>query len=107
MSLYSDNEIPRHEPENPENLTKMELTERELAISAIMAQIPNASPKIVEMCWNYIRRNTVETVREQINTGFFDKPSEFANPPGGTLKTAWVYNADGTLAEPEPELICS
>jgi hypothetical protein len=102
MSYYSGNDIPRTERENPENLTKLQLEEREMAIKEIMRQFPDASPKIVEICWNYIRREGLQNVREKINTGFFDKPSEFANPVGGVLKTAWVYNPDGTLVEPEP-----
>lgn len=101
MSYYSNTEIPKHIPDNPENLTKLELMERDRAIQAILKEQPNASPKMVEMCWNYIRREGLSTVRERIESGFFDKPSEFANPVGGILKTAWVYNADGTLVEPE------
>jgi hypothetical protein len=98
MSYYSGDDIPRTEREN---LTKLQLEERERAIKEIIRQFPDASPKIVEMCWNYIRREGLQTVREKIETGFFDKPSEFANPVGGVLKTAWVYNPDGTLVEPE------
>jgi len=102
MSLYAGSEIPRAVPENPENLTKLQLTERERAIAEIIKQQPDASPKMVEMIWNYIHREGLSTIRERIESGFFDKPSEFANPKGGVLKTAWVYNADGTLVEPEP-----
>jgi hypothetical protein len=102
MSLYSGTEFKQVERENPENLTKLQLEERERAIKEIMRQFPDASPKHVEMCWNYIRREGLQTVRERIETGFFDKPSQFSNPVGGVLKTAWVYNPDGTLVEPEP-----
>jgi len=102
MSLYAGSDIPRAVPENPENLTKLQLTERERAIAEIIKQQPDASPKMVEMIWNYIHREGLSTIRERIESGFFDKPSEFANPKGGVLKTAWVYNEDGTLVEPEP-----
>jgi hypothetical protein len=101
MSYYSGSEFPRAQPENPENLTPIQLVERDRAIAEILRINPDASPKMVEMCWNYIRREGVETVRERINSGFFNKPSEFSNPVGGVLKTAWVYHADGTLVEPE------
>ena len=101
MSYYSADEIPRAQQENPGNLTPLELNERERAIKAIMIENPDASPKMVEMCWNYIHREGLGVVRERINSGFFNKPSQFSNPVGGVLKTAWVYNADGTLVEPE------
>ena len=102
MSYYSGDEFPRAEIDNPMNLTKLQLAEREKAIKEIMRLQPDASSKHVELCWNYIHREGLEKVREKINTGFFDKPSEFANPVGGVLKTAWVYNPDGSLVEPEP-----
>lgn len=95
MSYYSDSEIPRAIENNPENLTVLQLAERTRAISQILLQFPDASPKHIEMCWNYIRRNGLDKVREQINTGYFNKPSEFSNPVGGILKTAWVYESDG------------
>jgi hypothetical protein len=99
MSYYSDSEIPRATEDNPEGLTVLQLAERTRAIAHNLLQFPDASPKHIEMSWNYIRRNGVETVREQINTGFFNKKSEFSDPVGGLLKTAWVYEADGiTLA---------
>ena len=44
------------------------------------------------------RMINIENVREQINTGYFNKPSEFASPQGGLLKTAWIYEPDGTLS---------
>jgi hypothetical protein len=99
MSYYASDEIPRSQEDNPENLTKLELIERTSAIKSIMVQFPEASPKHIEMCWNYIHRKGLLTVREQINSGFFDKKSEFSDPVGGVLKTAWVYNVDGSLAE--------
>lgn len=99
MSYYSDSNIPRAIEDNPENLTVLELAERARAIAQILVQFPDASPKHIEMCWGYIRRKGLDTVREQINSGYFNKPSEFSNPVGGVLKTAWVYEADGvTLA---------
>jgi hypothetical protein len=98
MSYYSDSEIPRAQEDNPENLTELQLNERKLAIAQILLQFPDASPKMIEMCWNYIRRKGLEHVREEINTGYFNKPSEFSNPQGGLLKTAWVYEPDGTLS---------
>jgi hypothetical protein len=98
MSYYSDLEIPRAKEENPENLTELQLNERKIAISQIMLQYPDASPKNVELCWNYIRRKGLESVREEINTGYFNKPSEFAEPKGGLLKTAWIYEPDGSLS---------
>ena len=102
MSLYCGDEIPRHVPENPENLTKLELEERERAIKEVLRLNPDASAKLVELAWNYIRREGLQNVREKINSGFYEKnPSQFCNPVGGVLKTAWVYNADGTLVEPE------
>lgn len=100
MSFYADSEIPRAQQDNPENLTRIQLTERERAISETLKQQPDASPKMVEMIWNYIHREGLSTIRERIESGFFDKPSQFANPKAGTLKTAWVYHADGTLVEP-------
>ncbi len=103
MSYYSGSDIPRHVPENPENLSKLKFVERENAIREIMKLYPDASPKMVELCWNYINRKGIETVREEIESGHFDKPSQFSNVSGHTvLKTAWVYNPDGTLVEPEP-----
>ena len=98
MSYYSNTEIPRAQEDNPENLTELQLNERKLAIAQILLQFPDASPKMIEMCWNYIRRKGLENVREQINTGYFNKPSEFASPQGGLLKTAWIYEPDGTLS---------
>lgn len=80
MSLYSGDEIPRYQDENIEKLTKLEVVERERAIGEMMRQFPDASPSHVQMCWNYLHREGVETVRERINSGFFDKPSQFANP---------------------------
>jgi hypothetical protein len=77
MSYYSDTEIPRAEEANPEGLTKLELVERTRAINEIKKQYPNVSPVHIEWCWNYIHRTGLEKVREQINTGFFDKPSQF------------------------------
>ena len=100
MSLYIGDEIPRAKEENPEGLTVLELEERKRAVNEILRTQPNADPKHVEWAWNYIRRKGLQTVREQINTGFFDKPSEFSVPPGGVLKTAWVYEPDGSLASP-------
>lgn len=103
MSYYSGSDIPRHEPENPENLSKLKLVERENAIKEILKLYPDASTKMIELCWNYINRKGVETVREEIESGHFDKPSQFSNVHGQTvLKTAWVYEPDGTLVEPEP-----
>jgi hypothetical protein len=101
MSYYSGSDIPRTTIDNPENLTTLQLQERERAIKEIMVHYPDVSPKMVEMCWNYIQREGLKIVRERIESGFFNKPSEFSNPIGGVLKTAWVYNADGTLVEPE------
>jgi hypothetical protein len=103
MSYYAGSDIPRHVPENPENLSKLKLVERENAIKEILKLYPDASSKMVELCWNYINRKGVETVREEIESGYFDRPSQFSNVSGHTvLKTAWVYNPDGTLVEPEP-----
>jgi hypothetical protein len=99
MSYYSDSEIPRSTEDNPENLTVLQLTERTRAIAQILLQFPDASPKHIEMCWNYIRRKGLETVREEINTGYFNKPSEFSNPVGGVFNTALIFNPDGTLVE--------
>lgn len=98
MSYYSDSEIPRAKEDNPENLTELQLNERKRAIAQILLQFPDASPKMIEMCHNYIRRKGLETVREEINTGYFNKPSEFANPQGGLLKAGFVYEPDGTLS---------
>jgi hypothetical protein len=102
MSYYASSEIPRHEPENPENLSKVKLVERENAIKEIRKLYPDASPKIIEMCWNYINRKGINTVREEIEGGHFDKPSQFSNVSGDVvLKTGWVYNPDGSLVEPD------
>jgi hypothetical protein len=78
MSYYSDTEIPRAVEENPEGLTKLQLVERERAINEILKQYPNASPSHIQMCWNYIRRKGLSTVRDEIETGFFDKPSQYS-----------------------------
>lgn len=80
MSLYSGDEIPRYQDENIEKLTKLEVVERERAIGEMMRQFPDASPSHVQMCWNYIHRNGLEKVRDQIETGFFNAPSQFAHP---------------------------
>lgn len=80
MSYYSDSDIPRAEEENPEGLTKLQLMERERAVREMQKQYPNVSPIYAQYCWNYIRRQGLEKVREQIETGFFDKPSRFAVP---------------------------
>ncbi len=77
MSYYSDTDIPRAVEENPEGLTKLELVERTRAINEMIKQYPNVSPVHIEWCWNYIRRNGLDKVRDQINTGFFEKPSQF------------------------------
>jgi hypothetical protein len=80
MSYYSDTEIPRAEEDNPEGLTKLQLMERDRAVKEIQRQYPNASPMHIQWCHNYIRRMGLEKVREQINSGEFDKPSKFAVP---------------------------
>lgn len=101
MSLYVDSDIPRHEPENEDNLTELEKIERDRAVDEILLKYPNTSWKMAEMCWNYIHRNGLEDVRQKINSGFFKKPSKYANPPGGTIKAGYVYNPDGSLYDPE------
>ena len=105
MSYYSDCEIPRAKEDNPENLTELQLSERKRAIAQILLQFPDASPKNIEMCHNYIRRKGLENVREEINSGYFNKASEFAEPKGGLLKTAWVFEPDGTLSEPSSQTV--
>ena len=101
MSLYVDSEIPRHVDENEDGLSELEKIERDRAIDEIVSKYPNTSWKMAEMCWNYIHRKGVVDIREKINSGFFKKPSKYAVAPGGTIKGGYVYNADGSLYDPE------
>jgi len=80
MSYYSNLDIPRAEEDNPEGLTKLQLMERERAVREMQKLYPNVSPMFAQYCWNYIRRQGLEKVREQINSGEFEKPSRFAVP---------------------------
>jgi hypothetical protein len=80
MSYYSDVDIPRAEMDNPEGLSKIELEERERAIKQMQKEHPTVSPVHIQYCWNYIRRQGLEKVREQINSGEFDKPGQYAVP---------------------------
>lgn len=101
MSLYVDDEIPRYTDENTDGLTELEKMKREREIKQILLMYPNAEYKMAEMAWNYIHREGLESVRDKINSGFFNKPSKYANPPGGTIKSGYVYNPDGSLYDPE------
>lgn len=101
MSYYVDSEIPRHVPENEDNLTELEITRRNLEIDEILLKYPNTNWKMAEMCWNYIHRHGLEDVRQKINSGFFKKESKFSVAQGGTIKAGYVYNPDGTLYDPE------
>jgi len=76
-----DNLIPRHEPENPYNYTKVQLAERKKALRDLQRDYPNLPFGWLEMCYDFEKNTPPEEIEKIINEGSWEGKGRFSEPP--------------------------
>lgn len=91
--------LPKHEPSNPYNYTKVQYAKRTRDIKAMLRDFPTVPPMWAEWLYDVIENTPQDEVEAIINEGKWEVPSKFKEAPGGILNTVEVFNEDGTPYE--------
>lgn len=78
----SIDEIPRHEPSNPYNYTKIQIAKRQMQLKQMEKDFPNVPYGWLELVWDFCENKTEDELNEIIESGAFEGKSAF------TLKKA-------------------
>ena len=77
----TSNEIPRHEPENPYNYTKVQLAERKKALRDLERDYPNLPFGWLEAMFDWEKNTPPEEVEKIINEGLWEGKGRFSELP--------------------------
>jgi len=87
-----DDEIPRHEPKNPFNYSKVELAKRKKAVSDAEKDYPAVPALWIEWMYDLLEQKGEEEVNRIIDSGEWEKQTNADRQYGGTLKSCEVLD---------------
>ena len=87
-----DDEIPRHEPKNPFNYSKVELAKRKKAVSDAEKDYPAVPGLWIEWMYDLLEQKGEEEVNRIIESGEWEKQTNPNRQFGGTLKSCEVLD---------------
>ena len=93
MSLAIDEAIPRHQPENPHNYSKVQLAQRKKALLDMKKDYPNIPDGWLEMAYDFHENTPAEEIDTIINSGKWEVPGQFSKSKGGTLTCMEILDA--------------
>ncbi len=86
MSLAVDEAIPRHQPDNPFNYSKVQLATRKKALIDMKKDYPNIPDGWLEMAYDFHENKAKEEIEEIINSGKWENNGKFSKNDGGIIE---------------------
>lgn len=87
-----DDEIPRHEPKNPFNYSKVQLAKRKKEISDAEKDYPNVPGLWVEWMYDLLQQKSSEEIEKIIESGEWEKHTNTERQFGGTIQSCEVLD---------------
>jgi hypothetical protein len=87
-----EDEIPRHQPKNPFNYSKVELAKRKKAVSDAEKDYPNVPGLWIEWMYDLLEQKGEAEVNRIIESGEWEKQTNLDRQYGGTLKSCEILD---------------
>ncbi len=89
-----EDEIPRYEPKNPFNYSKVQLAKRKKAVSDAEKDFPNVPGLWIEWMYDLLEQKTESEIEKLIESGEWEKHTNTERQHGGTMQSGEVLDKE-------------